>query len=478
MKILFIQPSNNMGEIMGGARVFVYAQPPLGPLYIAALLEKVGHEVSLLDAWALNYSLADVYDYLAKDRWDVIGISTLTSSGPFTYRLGKYIKEHYPETKVILGNIHATVYHKFFLEQGCADVVVLGEGELIMQDLLRALEARKDLRAVPGIAFRDNGEVVNTGPGPIVQNLDDLPLPARHLAPMDRYENRHFVSQTDGNYVHMTTTRGCPYGCTFCVVNAKRRYRTRNPVLVVDEIELLVRKYNTTFIEFFDPLFTVDKKNVMGICDEIVRRQIPVEWQCTAHVQTVSEELLRAMKRAGCRNVAYGIETASQDLLTAVKKGSTPGKVRSAIEMTRRAGLNPHGLFMLGLPGETREDSLKTIELSLSLPIDFAQFAILVPYPGSEIYDRLVAAGQIDQEKSAEEKVENWKRFSAYLGFTDLDPLFVPAGRTARELKELQRTAVREFFLRPRQILKEMKKFRPRYWRSYLEGIRTVFLAA
>lgn len=478
MKILFIQPSNNMDEIMGGARVFVYSQPPLGPLYIASVLEREGHQVSVLDAWALEHSLAQVYEYLKNGRWDVVGITTLTSSGPFAYKLGKHIKQNYPDTKVVLGNIHASVYYKFFLEQECADVVVIGEGEVITRNLLRAWESGRPLKEVPGIAFKDGDRVIYTGPGPIAQNLDELPLPARHLVPMGLYQNRHFVSATDGAYVHMMTTRGCPYGCTFCVVNAKRQYRIRNPLSVVDEMEMLVRDHGATFIEFFDPLFTVDKKNVMDICDEMARRRLPVEWQCTAHVQTVNEELLRAMKRAGCRNVAYGIETASSDLLAAVKKGSTPQKVRSAIDMTRRAGLNPHGLFMLGLPGETKEQSLQTIELALSLPIDFAQFSILIPYPGSEIYDKLVAAGKLDQEGDPEEKVKNWKRFSAYLSYTELEPIYVPPGRTGQELKDLQKMAIREFYLRPRQILKEIKKFRPRYWRSYLTGIKTVFLAA
>lgn len=478
MRVLLVNPSDTMQEIMGGARVFVHRTEPLGILYIAAVLEADGHEVEVIDAWAGDLSLDDVAAKVLARRWDLLGINTLTSSGEWVYRLCKRIKAARPDGRILLGNVHASVYADFFLTQGCCDYVAHGEAEYVTRDLCRALDRGGRLADVGGISLLVDGRPRRTGPGVVPLDLDALPLPARHLVDMDRYTSRHFVTKIDaaGSYRVMLATRGCPFACTFCVVNADRNYRLRSPASVVDEMELLVRRYNASFIEFLDPLFTVNKRHVIEVCRLILDRGLRVEWQCEGHVNTVNAEVLGWMRRAGCRNMAFGIETASEETIKRVRKGSSPSRARAAVTLCRDAGISPHGLFILGFPGETPAQAQETVDFALSLPIDFAQFSILVPYPGSDIHRDLVAAKRIDQERDPDEKVHNWRRYSAYLSFTDLDPLFVPDGWTAEELKAMQRRAIRRYYLRPAQVAKELAKFRPRNWRLYAEGIRTVFL--
>jgi anaerobic magnesium-protoporphyrin IX monomethyl ester cyclase len=478
MKVLLVNPSDTMFEIMGGARVFVHKTEPLGLLYIAAVLEREGHDVSVIDAWAHDLSREDVERRLVDARYDVIGINTLTSSGAWVWELSGHIKRLYPDTKVVLGNIHASVYASFYLEHGRCDAVVHGEGELIMRDLMAAWRDGTPLSEVRGISYLEDGAPRKNAPGSVVQDLDWLPLPARHLVDMQSYSSRDFVTRTrdGGRYRVMLATRGCPFACTFCVVNADRNYRMRSAESIVDELQLLVEKYDAAFVEFLDPLFTVNKKRIIEVCRLIIERGIQVEWQCEGHVNTVNTEVLGWMRRAGCRNMAFGIETASPELLKAVRKGSSPDRVHKAIQWAHEAGINPHGLFIIGLPGERPEDTEATIALARSLPLDFAQFAIFVPYPGSDLYDDFVREGRLDNEATPEEKVANWRRFSAYLSFTDLEPMYVPEGWTIESLKSAQRRAIRSFYLRPRQIVREVLKFRPSNWRKYVEGVSTVFL--
>ncbi len=476
MRVLLVNPSDTMTEIMGGMRVFVHKTEPLGLLYIAAVLERAGHDVAVLDAWAREVDLEQVKAEIATEEWDLVGVNTLTSSGKWVYELGRHLKAVRPDTRVVLGNVHASVYASFYLEQGCADVICHGESELIMEELCAALEAGRDLSEIGGISYLDDGAVRSTGPGLAPDDLDSLPLPARHLVDMDLYSGRDFVTESDGgNFRVMIASRGCPYACTFCAMNAHRNHRLRSPSAVADELELLVERYRAAFVELLDPLFTVDRRWVIAVCKEIVDRGIEVEWLCEGHVNTVDDEMLSWMKRAGCRILAFGLETASEETLKRVGKGASLHGAHAAVEATRRAGISPHGLFVLGLPGETQAQAEETVRLSLSLPIDFAQYALLVPYPGSEIYYSLVEQGLLDSEADPEEKIESWQRYSAYLSFTDQAPIYVADGWTAEQLKATQRAAIRRFYLRPRQIAKEIRKFRLRNWRLYLQGASTVF---
>lgn len=470
-KILLIQPSNNMDDLLGNGKVFVHATEPLGLLYIAAVLEKNGFDVCVLDAFSLNMSIDDVKDYIKNGKWDAIGISCITSNGAFTFYLGKWLKREFPNILVFLGNIHASVYADFYLKQRAADIVVHGEGELTVVDILKN---RESLRKIEGISWYDHGNVIENHPRPLMENLDDLPLPARHLVDMSKYTSRDFTTKSTGSYRVMFSSRGCVNKCTFCVVH-QSKYRMRSAEAVVDEMSMLVQDYQAGFIEFLDPLFTVSKKRVIQICQLIKDRAIDVEWQCEAHVNTVDEEMLMHMKNAGCVNIAYGIESGVQELLDNIKKRTKLEDIRNVVQMTRDSGIRAFGLFMIGIPGETAQMTNKTIRFAKSLPLYYAQFAITVPYPGSEMYYELMKNGEMRFSENPAELVENWIRYSTYISFTDNMPIYVPEGRTGEELKKFQKKAILLFYLRPSNIFNEFKKIKIKNWRSYFLAVKAVF---
>lgn len=478
MRVLLINPPNNMDVILGKVNVFVNECEPHALMYIAAVLEQEGHQVKILDAFALNYSLEQTTACVDEYQPQVVGITCLTSTGALAYRIGQRIKEKYPDIKVIFGNVHASVFHKAFLENRAADVVVHGEGEYTMLDLLKVFQNGGDLSNVPGISWWDGNRVIKNPMRDLIPNLDMLPFPARHLLPVEKYSVRNlsnfiFINRTDKLMKHMFTSRGCTYQCSFCVVHQKRKYRYNNPKRAVDEMELLVRKYNTCYIFFMDPLFVANRKRVIQMCEEILRRNLNFYWGCEGHVKLVDSELLQWMEKAGCYEIHYGIESGVQRLLDNVQKGTTIEQVERAVHLTKRTNIKVSGLFMLGLPGETYNDSLQTIDFMCALPLDFAQVGITVPYPGSQLFEDMAEAGTIDTGVRPDGSVDLsvWERYSAYASFNDKEPIYVPEGMSTEELKYLQKLALRRFYLRPRHIFRQSLRFRfddiPRIARTF-----------
>lgn len=466
MKILLINPPNNLNRVLGNAKVFIGAFEPMGLLYIAAILENNGHEVKVLDAFLENYDLKQIGDIIKEYRPEVVGITCLTSTGSLTYEIGKMIKKKYPSVKVVLGNIHASIFSKAFLENRIADAVVHGEGEYTMLGLVESFEKKKSLRNVAGISWWDGKRIVNNPLRPPVKDLDDIPMPARHLVPQEKYSannisNFIYINKTKKLMKQMMTSRGCVFQCKFCVVHNQRHYRAHSPKRAVDEMELLVRKYNAGYIFFMDPLFIADKKRTIEICKEIIKRKLDFKWGCECHVKVVDLALLRQMEKAGCYEVHFGIESGVQRLLDNVNKGTTLEQIGKAVNLVKKTGIKVSGLFMLGLPGETKEDSLKTIKFACDLPLDFAQFSITVPYPGSQLFTSLSEQKKIETGIREDGTINPsvWERFSAYTSFTENKPIFLPDGMSIEELKSVQKLALRRFYLRPRQLIRQVQRF-------------------
>lgn len=467
IKILLINPPNNLNKILGKANLFVSEFEPMGLLYIAAVLEENNYPVKILDAYAENLSMKQIDDCVSDYKPDVVGITCLTSTGSLTYKIGLMIKDKYPKVKVVLGNIHASIFSEAFLKNKVADVIVHGEGEMTMLDLVKTFEKQSDLSKVEGISWMKNGEVIDNPRRNPVQNLDDIPFPARHLIPSEKYSvenlsNFVFVNNTGKLMKQMFTSRGCVFQCRFCVVHQQRHYRTRSPKKVVDEMELLINKYNTGYIFIMDSLFIANKKRVIEICKEIGKRKLKFYWGCEGHVKLVDRELLRYMKKAGCYEMHFGIESGVQRLLDNVNKGTTIEQIEKAVNLTKKMGIKVSGLFMLGLPGETYDDSLKTIDFACRLPLDFAQFSITVPYPGSQLFDEFSKSGKIQTGVLKDGTIDTsvWERFSAYSSFTKKKPIYLPDGMSIEELKKVQKLALRKFYLRPVQIVRQIKRFR------------------
>lgn len=467
MRILLINPPDELEAMFGAGKAFVQKYKPLGLLYIAAVARDNGHEVSIIDAHARNLKLSEIKKMIEKTRPEVIGISTLTCNGAMVYQLGKWIKKQFPGILVVLGNIHASVFAKQYLAEGCCDVVVHGEGEHVLCEILKHRENNLPLSDILDISFiGKKGAIKKTGPGRVVEDITTLPLPARDLVDEHNYHltnlsNQSFLPEEGRSSKTMVSSRGCVFRCKFCAVHRGKKPRYNEPGNVVDELELLQNKHGASYVYLMDPLFNGRPDRVIAICDEIQKRGLTIKWGTDVNANFITPEMVRAMNSANCFELSVGIESGVQRLLDTVNKKLTPEKVRRKIRVIREnSDIRIEGLFILGLPGETVQDSLETIRFACSLKLDMAQFSILCPYPGSPIFNELVAAGELNNgiREDGTVDIAVWKRYSSYICFTKIKPIWVPDTLSERQLRGLQKKALRDFYLRPTQILKQIKR--------------------
>lgn len=450
-KVLLVHPPWDIRERYGRLSEIGPILAPLGLAYIAAVLEENDIDVDIIDAPALGMSFKEFKSEIRRRNPDVVGITCLTPSFYRAVSAAEVVKSVNPEIIIVMGGPHPTVMPEYTLRQSKADIVVIGEGEYTMLELVRGTRSG-ELKNIRGIAYKNGQEIKSTIPRPYIKDLDELPFPARHLLPMKNYKpapsyyKRLPVRQ-------MITSRGCPYRCSFCCKPIfGKTYRVRSPKKVVDEIEFLIEKYGAKEVFFRDDSFAINENHVRGICEEITARGIDIEWCCEARVDNVSPRLLNDMKKSGCWLIRYGIESGSQTLLDGIKKDITLEQARKAVEWTKKAGIETHTFFMLALPGETIELSMKTIDFALELDPDYAQFTLTTPYPGTELY---VMARKMGTLKSYD-----WSRYKSWASFVDEDPVFVPKGMTIEQVRRIQKVAIKRFYLRARYILKRIAKIR------------------
>jgi anaerobic magnesium-protoporphyrin IX monomethyl ester cyclase len=376
MRVLLINPFYPISET---------PSPPLGLAYLAAALEEAGVEVRVLDLVVTPYSAEMLAQSLDNVQPDMVGLTAVTMTVDHAMAVIDGVKRHRPRTVTVMGGPHVTFSAPQTLK-ACPslDVAVLGEGEQTLVELVRAVAAGSGFENVAGIAHRTNGAIRCTPPRAFIADLDSLPLPARHRLPLGRY-------RALGMPISMTTTRGCPHQCIFCVgrkmVGAKVRYRS--PRKVVDELEAIGR-LGFHQVNIVDDLFTADKGHCAAVCDEILRRALKVQWTSFARVDTVSEDILAKMKAAGCTAVSFGVESANRAILKTIKKRITPEQVVEAVRMCTRTGVTPFASFILGLPGETPETIQETMEFGRKLgELGLLYgFHLLAPFPGTDVRKR------------------------------------------------------------------------------------------
>lgn len=469
MNVLLVNPPDDLESLLGGGANLITPFEPLGLLYLAAVARDAGYNISVIDAYIEKLPIEKLKRKIIESKADIIGFTSFTSNGAILYELGKWIKVNLPETIVVFGNVHAEVYAEAYLRNKCCDVVVRGEGEYTFLKILRTLENKsKDFSDVPAVSFLKDREFITTPGIKVIENLSDLPFPARDLVNQKFYNipsisNLPYSGKKNTIGKHMFTSRGCPHRCTFCVVHNSNRQRQNDVIKVVDEMELLVKQYKADYIFIMDSLFISNKKRVVDICSEIKRRNLDFKWGCEAHVRFVDAELVKIMESAGCYDMAFGIESGVQRLLDNVRKGTQLEKIEEAIKTVKRdSKIKVSGLFILGLPGETYNDSLQTIDFARKLPLDMAQFSILVPYPGSPLFNELAAKGEIDTGIREDGTIDTsvWLRYSAYISYTKNNPIWVTKDLTGEMLKKLQKKALRNFYLRPRQFWNQLKRIR------------------
>ncbi len=364
--------------------------PPLGMAYLAAVLERAGHEVAVFDFGLdpdlpLEESVRPVCAYGPQ----LVGITAMTSIYQSALETAILLKASLGRP-IVLGGPHATVYPERVLsESPVIDYVVRGEGEETLLALVQALDnGSRDLSTIRGLTYRLRGEIVSNPDRPLIQDLDALPLPARHLFDLEHYGLRTPEGQP---MFTLLSSRGCPYNCSYCFKGiVGRTYRQRSPANIIAEIKQVMEQYGARNFYFIDDLFTIDLRRLNLITDQMLAEKLDIRWQCLGRVDRVNAEILRKMYAAGCRRIHYGIESGNQEILGRISKGIHLEQVRKAVRWAKEAGLQVKGYFMLGLPGDTEETMRQTVDLAVELDLDEAMFSLTTPFPGTRLWDELV----------------------------------------------------------------------------------------
>ncbi len=471
MKVLLLIPPTDLTKSYGKLKRFSNPQPSIGIAYIAAALRENRHNVKVVDAYVNSYTLKEIMDMIEKYEPAVVGMSVLTPSAEVVYEISKNLRINFPSIKIVMGNMHASLFSDEVLTKGYADFVIHREGEIAMPELLMALENKNSFESVKGISFKKNNVIVNNPMMPHIDNLDALPFPAWDLFPMDKYSTdpRTEVKKSAVEMM-ILATRGCPNQCTFCSSRTDRslgsRYRMRNPKSVVDEMVYMNEKYGSDIFSFVDLAFPLARKHATELCKEIIDRGLgkKFKWTTECRVKPLDEELLMLMKKAGCVRVCFGIESGNNEILRLLKKSFTIEDVKRAVIMAHKAGLEIDGMFMIGLPGETAETITETIDFAIELNVRYAIFNIFVPYPGCELWDTLRSQNKIT--------FKSWSDFTSYPTYSGGTPVYVPDGITHEKLMSLQRYAMRKFYLRTKFIYNELKRLKLSQIKKYYSGLR------
>jgi anaerobic magnesium-protoporphyrin IX monomethyl ester cyclase len=425
-----------------------YPQPPIGLALIAAVLERAGYSVTLVDANALGIR-PEAIPALAAGA-EVIGLTAMTPTISTALKTAREIRRSMPGVKIIMGGAHATMLTPETMASAPEiDVIVRGEGDETILEVLRAIEGNQSLEGITGISYRAEGEIVHAADRASAVDMDALPYPAYHLLPRNKYRPH----PPHGRYLPfaaMVTSRGCPYHCAYCSKPVfGTRFRAQGPARVVDEMAYLKDRFGVKEIAFYDDSFTLDKKRVHAICDRIMSSGLKIAWTCETRVNLVDRELLRHMKQAGCYAVSYGIESASPEIIKTLHKDTTIEQVEDAVRNSREAGLQVVGYFMLGSPGETPETVRSTIAFAKKLKVAFAQFSVTTPFPGTELYDIYM---QNRQEPLS------WDSF-VYAGTDNPTmPVFESDKLSREDLKKWVQQAYRDFYLRPDYLWQRLRR--------------------
>jgi len=419
--------------------------PPLGLAWIAAVLEQHGHKVKIIDAPTLKVTLKNFITEVKSWSPDLIGISMQTPMAPKGYRAILELKREVPDVPIVVGGTHPTYMYEEALNNG-ADVVVRGEGEYTALELVNTLEAKgldySALKKVDGIAFRDrDGEIVVTKPRPLIHDLNELPFPAHHLLPMDKYT----VFNKSVRVAHIMASRGCPYGCTYCITSYYwgRKIRFRSAENVVHEIEHLVEKYGAKQVAFTDDELVVNRKFMYDMIKGLKERGLDVTFACGARVDHVDREYLKFLYDSGCTALYFGVESASQTTIDKIGKKISLEQVRKVFRWIKELKGFAAGSFILGFPWETVEDMRNTVKFAVRLDPSYAQFTVLTPFPGTPLFESAVKNNLIVDW--------NWEHY------TTIKPVIRGFHFTAEQLGRMLLYAYRKFYMRFSFLWRELR---------------------
>ncbi len=447
-RVALVNPPHSLAERYGAMRSVGNTMPSLGLLGLAAVLREAKFDVAVVDAPSRDLGYADTLRELDAFGPDAVGMTAFTPSIFNVVKTAEMLKSARPGLPIVLGGPHlAAAPMETMRRFPCFDAGALGEAELTIAPLFRALIDGGETSTISGLLIRRDGEVVATGRPEVIKDLDLLPFPAWDLLPgfphayrPAAHTHRRLPAAT------MFTSRGCPEQCTFCDRGVfGNSVRAFSASYVVSQIEYLVTRFGIRDLTIYDDIFPLLKPRLLTICDLLRKKGIDLTWSCNSRVNLVDAEVLAAMRSAGCWQIGYGIESGDQEILNRISKRVRLEQVEKAVRLTDEAGIRAKGFFILGHPGETMASIRRTIDFAKSLRLTDYQTCLFTPFPGTEAHADAHVWGEFD---------DDWRRMNL------LTPVFVPRGLTADSMVYWAARSYREFYLRPRII-----------WR-YLTGIR------
>ncbi len=406
--------------------------PPLSLAWVCAIAEKAGHEALLIDARTLRLTKEDVLDRLKAWKPDILGFMMTTYMFRETLEWVDFLKKNL-KIPVIIGGYNLRVYPQESVSVDGPDFGCFNSAYDTLPRLLAELAGQRRFHDVPGLIYKENGQVRMT-PYDREPDFNDYPNPARHLLPNDLYAE--FTTERK-NFTVMVTSKGCPNGCLFCEAG-HTAYNPRSPEKVISEARECYTRYNIREIDFFDYDFCVDRRRIEAICDGMIQSHLDVTWACRARIDYVDEGLLRKMKTAGCSRIYFGIESGVQEILDRLNKGISLQQIRNTIEMTRNLGIMALGFFLVGSPGETQETFRQTVQFAKSLNLDYVQFSKLTAKPLTPYWRQMVGDTGFDY----------WREY--ILGHVEDQPLPRPwTSLTNEEIDRLTKKAYMMYHCRP-----------------------------
>jgi radical SAM superfamily enzyme YgiQ (UPF0313 family) len=411
--------------------------PPLGLLYLAATVEKLGFSARIIDAIDGSYILENIGEIIKQEQPKIIGITAMTMNIKGAVQVAKFIKETISSNiKIVLGGPHISADPTIISRYPYFDFGITGEADITFPELVKRIISNSE-------------EVHGLYPGEVPFDLDSIPLPARHLIDFQTYKRRHYWTNA------IFATRGCPYHCTFCSAPAMdKKVRFRSPKNIINEMEHTYKITGIKSFVFIDDALTLKKSFVHELCIEMQNLSFQAKWAAQSRINCIDDELLKAMRKAGCYELIFGVESGSEKIRNEIiNKNISDQQIELVTKLCRNNGIEPDHYLMLGFPTESKEDLYKTVNCPAKFKPNIIGVHLTMPLPGSPLFEDAIKDGII--EPDVIDKYISGKYGEGYKGTW---PYYIPKGITYEELIEARNEMYRKFYLRPSYILKRAKK--------------------
>lgn len=398
MKVLLVNPP------LEGVDTKRCANFPLGLAYLARVIQEEGHEVEIADVFINGHSREEIEKIIQEGEYDIVGVTGIVSVLDYLVWISRSVKKYSPSTLILAGGALATSAPRIVLENTQVDIAVIGEGELVIRDILKVLKERKGFEKIEGIVYKNkNKEIVSQLPNQRIDNLDKISFPAWELFEVEKYVNTpapllDLKWNFGKRWINIVSSRGCPFHCVFCGKTFGAITRVRSAENILEEIKELIRRYQIEHINFCDDFFAADRNRLLKICDYIKNLDKKITWTASIRVDSVDETVLDSMKKAGCLGFCLGVESGSQKILDNLNKNTKVETAKRAVLLSKKYKFHVHAAMMFGMTGENKQTVQESAEFIKSTGVFPQPFNYVTPLPGSKLYEDTKQRGLIKNE--------------------------------------------------------------------------------